>query len=105
MILFLCRKGLSIELDRNKQCNLAICLMHMNRIKEAKLLLQSVKIAAGNQQMDESYAKSYERAYELLDQIESQGGFDAFMNGKENHNVQQRDQLGYTDNVCAVSDS
>ncbi|KAL8139787.1 hypothetical protein V2J09_005808 [Rumex salicifolius] len=98
------RKGLSIELDRNKQCNLALCLMHMNRIKEAKLLLQSIKVATGNQQMDESYAKSYERAHELLDQIESQGGSDLFMKGKENYNDRQS-QLDHIDNMSAVSDA
>ncbi|KAE8658723.1 Protein POLLENLESS 3-LIKE 1 [Hibiscus syriacus] len=66
------RKALSLESDKNKQCNLAICLMHMNRISEAKSLLQEVKASAGTEEMDESYSKSYERAMEMLVQVESQ---------------------------------
>lgn len=66
------RKALSLESDKNKQCNLAICLMHMNRISEAKSLLQDVKVSAGTEEMDESYAKSYERAMEILLQLETQ---------------------------------
>ncbi|OMO98756.1 Tetratricopeptide-like helical [Corchorus olitorius] len=66
------RKALSLEPDKNKQCNLAICLIRMNRISEAKALLQEVKASSGNEQMDESYSKSYERAYEMLIQVESQ---------------------------------
>ncbi|XWS20720.1 hypothetical protein CRYUN_Cryun31cG0126900 [Craigia yunnanensis] len=66
------RKALFLEPDKNKRCNLAICLMHMNRISEAKSLLQDVKASSGNEQMDESYSKSYERALEMLIQEESQ---------------------------------
>ncbi|XWS18002.1 hypothetical protein CRYUN_Cryun32bG0004800 [Craigia yunnanensis] len=66
------RKALSLEPDKNKQCNLALCLMHMNRIGEAKSLLQDVKASAGNEQMDESYSKSYDRAFEMLIQVEPQ---------------------------------
>ncbi|XP_007022916.2 PREDICTED: uncharacterized protein LOC18595069 [Theobroma cacao] len=66
------RKALSLEPDMNKQCNLAICLMHMNRISEAKSLLQDVKASSGNEQMDESHSKSYERALDMLIQVESQ---------------------------------
>ncbi|KAK8551054.1 hypothetical protein V6N13_119544 [Hibiscus sabdariffa] len=66
------RKALSLEPDNNKQCNLSICLMHMNRISEAKSLLQDVKASAGTEEMDESYSKSYERAMEILMQVESQ---------------------------------
>ncbi|KAJ8758551.1 hypothetical protein K2173_000272 [Erythroxylum novogranatense] len=64
------RKALSLEPDKNKQCNLAICLMHMNRFQEAKSLLQLVKVSCGNKGMDESYAKSYERASKMLDDLE-----------------------------------
>ncbi|MBA0622906.1 hypothetical protein Godav_008408 [Gossypium davidsonii] len=66
------RKALSLEPDKNKQCNLAICLMHMNRLGEAKSLLQDVKVSAGTEEMDESYSKSYERAMEILMQVETQ---------------------------------
>ncbi|KAJ0043969.1 hypothetical protein Pint_17775 [Pistacia integerrima] len=65
------RKALSLEADKNKQCNLAICLMHMNRMMEAKSLLQAVKASAGNKQMDDSYAKSYDRAFQMLTELES----------------------------------
>ncbi|KAK7332581.1 hypothetical protein VNO80_29334 [Phaseolus coccineus] len=65
------RKALSFEVDRNKQCNLAICLMHMNKIKEAKFLLQAVRTATKNRKMDESFAKSFERASQMLVEIET----------------------------------
>ncbi|XP_051124820.1 protein POLLENLESS 3 [Andrographis paniculata] len=65
------RKALSFESDKNKQCNLAICLMNTNKMAEAKFLLQAIKVASNNGAMDESYAKSYERAAELLAELES----------------------------------
>nr|XP_008383466.2 protein POLLENLESS 3-like [Malus domestica] len=65
-------KALSLEPDKNKQCNLAICLMHMNRFTEAKHLLQVVRDSSGNKLMDESYAKSFERAYQMLTELEAQ---------------------------------
>ncbi|KDP34921.1 hypothetical protein JCGZ_09209 [Jatropha curcas] len=65
------RKALLLEPDKNKQCNLAICLMHMNRIPEAKSLIQAVKASCRGKQMDESYAKSFERAVEILAELES----------------------------------
>lgn len=64
------RKALSFEADKNKQCNLAVCLMHMNKLTEAKFLLQT--IPSDNGAVDESYAKSYERASEILTEFESQ---------------------------------
>ncbi|XP_054802371.1 protein POLLENLESS 3-like [Prosopis cineraria] len=66
------RKALSFEPDRNKQCNLAICLMQMNNITEAKFLLQAVSAAYKNRKIDDSFAKSYERASQILTEIESQ---------------------------------
>ncbi|KAL2341558.1 hypothetical protein Fmac_009498 [Flemingia macrophylla] len=65
------RKALSFEVDRNKQCNLAICLMHLNRVKEARFLLQAVSTATKNRKMDESFVKSFERASQMLSDIES----------------------------------
>lgn len=65
------RKALSLGVDKNKQCNLAICLMHMNRVTEAKSLLQAVKISAGNRQMDTSYTRSFECAIQMLTELES----------------------------------
>ncbi|GFP95948.1 protein pollenless 3 [Phtheirospermum japonicum] len=66
------RKALSFESDKNKQCNLAICLMHMNKLTEAKFLLQAIRVSSENGRcMDESFAKSYERAYQTLLEFES----------------------------------
>ncbi|XP_027338252.1 protein POLLENLESS 3-like [Abrus precatorius] len=65
------RKALSFEVDRNKQCNLAICLMHMNKITEAKFLLQAVTTASKNRKMDDSFVKSFERATQMLVEMES----------------------------------
>lgn len=64
-------KALSLEPDRNKQCNLAICLLHMKRVAEAKALLKEIKDSCRTKQMDESYAKSYKRAFEMLGELES----------------------------------
>ncbi|XP_024022818.1 protein POLLENLESS 3 [Morus notabilis] len=65
------RKSLLLESDKNKQCNLAICLMHMNRIPEAKSLLQAVRASSVKNVMDETYAKSLERAHEMLTKLET----------------------------------
>lgn len=46
----------------------------MNRMTEAKLLLQTVRDSCDNGEMDESYAKAYERAMESLTQLESRQG-------------------------------
>lgn len=55
-----------MEPDNNKQCNLAICLMRMDRIPEAKTLLEDVKQSIRNQYKDEAFYKSFERATEML---------------------------------------
>ncbi|CAH2046495.1 unnamed protein product [Thlaspi arvense] len=61
------RKALSLEPDNNKQCNLAICLMRMDRITEAKSLLDDVRQSLRNQKSkDEPFHKSFERATEML---------------------------------------
>lgn len=44
----------------------------MNKMKEAKFLLQTIKSSSENGQMDESYAKSYERAVQMMSEVESQ---------------------------------
>ncbi|CAN1325003.1 Protein POLLENLESS 3 [Linum perenne] len=64
------RKALSLEADKNKQCNLAVCLMHMNKLTEARALLQAVRASCGNKPMDESYSKSFDRAYQMLIDLE-----------------------------------
>ncbi|CAI0548453.1 unnamed protein product [Linum tenue] len=70
------RRALSLEPDRNKQCNLALCLMHMNKLPEARALLQAVRTSCGNKPMEESYAKSFERAYQMLTELESRQSSD-----------------------------
>ncbi|KAG5562310.1 hypothetical protein RHGRI_005137 [Rhododendron griersonianum] len=68
------RKALSFEADKNKQCNLAICLMHMDRMIEAQLLLQTTRASPIDGQSDDSYLKSYERATQVLTELESKSG-------------------------------
>ncbi|CAH8381567.1 unnamed protein product [Eruca vesicaria subsp. sativa] len=61
------RNALSLEPDNNKLCNLAICLMHMDRIQEAKSLIDDVRQSQGKTQWtDEPFYKSFERATEML---------------------------------------
>ncbi|KAL1833948.1 hypothetical protein ACET3Z_003599 [Daucus carota] len=79
------RNSLSFELDRNKQCNLAVCLMHMNRMTESRLLLQTVRDSSGNREMDESFAKAYERAMETLTKLESRQGEKLTASAEERH--------------------
>lgn len=84
MSLTLFRKALSIEPDRNKQCNLAVCLMCMNRLTEAKFLLQVIRASVPEGQMDESYAKSFERASNMLAEKENQPDKSMYEVEKEN---------------------
>ncbi|XP_026386785.1 uncharacterized protein LOC113282068 [Papaver somniferum] len=62
------RKALSIEPDKNKQCNLAICLMHRGRITEVKSLLETVK---AEPEFADSYVKSFDCATEMLSELNS----------------------------------
>eukprot|EP01018_Ginkgo_biloba_P030665 Gb_29997 [translate_table: standard] len=75
------RKALSIEPDNNKMCNLGICLMNQGRVSEAKTMLQSVKAASANGPWGlDSHLKSYERAQEMLREIEAQSlNYDSLM--------------------------
>ncbi|XP_010439553.1 PREDICTED: protein POLLENLESS 3-like [Camelina sativa] len=66
------RRALSLEPDKNKLCNLAICLMRIGRIPEAKSLLDDVRNSSAEIDCgDEPFAKSYDRAVEMLAEIES----------------------------------
>lgn len=67
----LLRKALSLEPDKNKQCNLAICLMHLNKMMEAKFILQTVRNSCRNGHTDESFTRSFERATQILRKFES----------------------------------
>lgn len=69
------RKALSIEPDNNKVCNLGICLMKQGRLEEAKSMLQSVTPACNdNRWASDSHLKSYERAQEMLQELEASMG-------------------------------
>ena len=45
--------------------------MQMDRITEAKFLLQAVSTATKNRKMDDSFTKSFERASQMLNELES----------------------------------
>ncbi|XP_020586467.1 protein POLLENLESS 3-LIKE 2-like isoform X2 [Phalaenopsis equestris] len=59
------RKALEIEKDYNKMCNLAICLMQTGRLAEAKILVSEVRRPA-DYCNGESYHKSFDRAWEMM---------------------------------------
>ncbi|KAL2634008.1 hypothetical protein R1flu_005487 [Riccia fluitans] len=69
------RKALSIGPDNNKVCNLGICLMKQGRLEEAKAMLQSVVPACPDTRWgSDSHLKSYERAQEMLLELEASIG-------------------------------
>ncbi|XP_024381784.1 uncharacterized protein [Physcomitrium patens] len=68
------RKALSIEPDNNKVCNLGICLMKQGRLEEAKAMLQSVTRCNDNRWASDSHLKSYDRAQEMLQDLEASMG-------------------------------
>ncbi|KAG0554129.1 hypothetical protein KC19_12G065100 [Ceratodon purpureus] len=75
------RKALSIEPDNNKVCNLGICLMKQGRLEEAKAMLQSVTPACNdNRWASDSHLKSYERAQEMLQELEASMGANGYDN-------------------------
>ncbi|KAG8086716.1 hypothetical protein GUJ93_ZPchr0010g7729 [Zizania palustris] len=61
------RQALAIEADYNKECNLAICLIKMGKVAEAKYLLQAIPENCS----DESHVRSFVRATEMLRELES----------------------------------
>ncbi|XP_048544595.1 uncharacterized protein LOC125523616 isoform X1 [Triticum urartu] len=62
------RQALAMEADYNKECNLAICLMKMGKVAEAKYLLQPIPYNC----KDENHLRSFARATEMLRELESQ---------------------------------
>ncbi|CAA0816413.1 Protein POLLENLESS 3-LIKE 2 [Striga hermonthica] len=80
------RRALLLAPDNNKMCNLGICLMKQGRIGEAKETLRRVKpaVADGPRGVD-SHLKAYERAQEMLKDLESE-----MMNKGGCDRVQQR---------------
>ncbi|CAH2078416.1 unnamed protein product [Thlaspi arvense] len=76
------RRALCLEPDKNKMCNLAICLMRVGKISEAKSLIGDVRDSSAERDCgDEPYSKSYERALEMLAEIESKDLSDKFYAG------------------------
>ncbi|KAL8472462.1 hypothetical protein ACS0TY_028985 [Phlomoides rotata] len=67
------RRALLLAPDNNKMCNLGICLMKQGRIVEAKETLRRVKpaVADGPRGID-SHLKAYERAQQMLRDLESE---------------------------------
>ncbi|KAK1322000.1 hypothetical protein QJS10_CPA03g02266 [Acorus calamus] len=67
------RRALLLGPDNNKMCNLGICLMKQGRIVEAKETLRRVRpaMADGPRGMD-SHLKAFERAQEMLHDLESE---------------------------------
>ncbi|KAL8108489.1 hypothetical protein AgCh_024800 [Apium graveolens] len=57
----------------------------MYRLTEAKLLLQTVRDSCGDGEMDESYAKAYERAMETLTRLESRQAEKLIASAEERH--------------------
>lgn len=45
--------------------------MHMNKIKEAKAILYAVRVSSQGRKMDDSYSKSFERACQMLSELEA----------------------------------
>ncbi|RAL46506.1 unnamed protein product [Cuscuta campestris] len=67
------RKALTIAADNNKMCNLGICLMKQGRVCEAKETLRRVKPAvSGGPRGVDSHLKAYERAQQMLQDLESE---------------------------------
>nr|GLL26253.1 protein POLLENLESS 3-LIKE 2-like [Ipomoea trifida] len=67
------RRALLVAPDNNKMCNLGICLMKQGRIGEAKENLRRVRpaVADGPRGVD-SHLKAYERAQQMLRDLESE---------------------------------
>uniref|UniRef100_A0A0D9XG37 Uncharacterized protein n=1 Tax=Leersia perrieri TaxID=77586 RepID=A0A0D9XG37_9ORYZ len=67
------RRALLIGPDNNKMCNLGICLMKQGRVLEAKDVLKQVRPAAGVDGLRgaDSHLKAYERAQEMLRDLEA----------------------------------
>jgi len=63
----------------------------MNKITEARFLLQAVTAATKNRKMDDSFVKSYERATQMLQKMESTAKGDDKFN--ETHHYHARRSL------------
>lgn len=101
-IWFCCdRNALSLEPDNNKLCNLATCLIRMDRILEAKSLLEEVRQSLGHQWEDEPFRKSFERANEMLAEREHAivaDKPDGFLKSSSSDNFSSRCSSGRNEN-------
>ncbi|KAI3843039.1 hypothetical protein MKX03_018294 [Papaver bracteatum] len=59
------------SLNKNKQCNLANCLMHKGKMTEAKSLLETAKPSVAERELADSYIKSFDLATKMLSELES----------------------------------
>ncbi|XP_020575044.1 protein POLLENLESS 3-LIKE 2-like [Phalaenopsis equestris] len=67
------RKALMLSPDNNKMCNLGICLMKQGRVAEASATLKQVRpaLAGDGLRGADSHLKAFERAQEMLRDLES----------------------------------
>ncbi|KAL5716162.1 hypothetical protein ACHQM5_017890 [Ranunculus cassubicifolius] len=102
------REALSIEPDKNKQCNLAICLMNTGQFTEAKSLLLEVKPSSTERETEDPFIKSFDRANEIITELESESalnphgltgnsaskyqGFSSFKSGKNWADMVEEDE-------------
>ena len=62
--------------------------MYMNKIKEAKAMLYAIQVSSQNGRMDDSYVKSFERASQILTELEANSVIDP--NEQEGHEEMRR---------------
>eukprot|EP00249_Psilotum_nudum_P016248 c25745_g1_i1 orf=364-2175(-) len=69
------RKALSFVPDNNKVCNLGVCLIKQGRLREARSLLENMTNTASDDSLrSESHLRSYERAQEMLRDLDDRTG-------------------------------
>ncbi|KAI3894759.1 hypothetical protein MKW92_052237 [Papaver armeniacum] len=99
------RKALSIDPDKNKQCNLAICLMQKGKIMEAKSFLETVKptsVAEG--ELADSCVKSFDHATDMLSELDS-GRVLKPLEQKKDDNIRMETEGSFTSPVIVNSSS
>ncbi|KAI3933801.1 hypothetical protein MKW92_038043 [Papaver armeniacum] len=99
------RKALSIDPDKNKQCNLATCLMQKGKIMEAKSFLETVKptsVAEG--ELADSYVKSFDHATDMLSELDS-GRVLKPLEQKKDDNIRMETEGSFTSPVIVNSSS
>lgn len=80
--------------------------MQMNKISEAKFLLQAVSTATKNRKMDDSFVKSFERASQMLQEIESSSSLEDPVKVKDDKSKQtQGSSVRSTMSQCSTQNS